>query len=398
MAEYSRLAKGHFTSSGYAQYVNLPFQPDRIEMLNYSAALASPTSQNITRGWWDVSMGQGTAVIEGYQPGYATSPAVGPTIIYDTVATGGFSTFAAGQMLQYGPLVLLGTTGGAGIAKTSSTVLTVTTAAAHGLTPGDWVVFQNLYETTTTGMQQIAGIPFQVQSANFTSTVFQIAWLGNASNLTAIDTSATGAAGFKKILFPTLYEPGVAYPFAITVTNGVGTVTTTAPHNFHEGQEIAFRIPSVSSNPSVYGAQNLNQLPNTLIPGSPQNYYVSSIVSSTQFTFANAPVLSTAFNPNPTFGSLSGLDFAQVVAVGDVNTGGNLYSGGNLYPSPNVYTGLASAPTINGPAILGAYINNTSQGFVIGNGAGRVLTTGSLVGANTNVVYWVAYLDDLSVN
>lgn len=384
MAEYSRIAKGHFTSSGYSQYVNLPFQPDRIEMLNYTVANSAATSQNIARGWWDVSMGQGTGVIEGYN----TTPA----LIYDTVSTLGFSTFAAGQMLQYGPLVLLGTTGGAGIAKTSGTVLTVTTAAAHGLTPGDWVVFQNLYETTSTGMQQISGIPFQVQSANFTTTVFQVAWLGNASNLTAIDTSATGAAGFKKILFPTLYDPGVAYPYTITVSAGVGTVTTTAPHNFHEGQQIAFRIPS------TYGAQNLNELPNTSIPGSPQTYYVSSIVSSTQFTFANAPALSTAFVVNATFSSVPGLDFAQVVAVGDVNTGGNVYSGGNLYPSPNVYTGLTSAPTINGPAILGSYINNTSQGFVIGSGAGRVLTTGSLVGANTNVIYWVAYLDDLSVN
>lgn len=381
MAEYSRLAKGHFTSTGNAQIVNLPFQPDRVEMINYTLAAAGAAASKIITAKWDVSMGQGIALVEGYTSGSA--------LVWDVVATNGISSFAAGQMLQYGPLILIGS---GGIAKTSGTVLTVTTAAAHGLTPGDWVVFQNLYETSTTGMQQIAGIPFQVQSANFTTTVFQVAWLGNASNLTAIDSSATGAAGFRKILYPTLYEPGVCYPYTITVTSGVGTVTCTAPHNFQVGQEIAFRIPT------VYGAQNLNELPNTSIPGSPQYFYVASVTSATQFTFANAPVLSSAYTVNATFLSFPGLKFAQCIAVGDVNTGGTAYSGGNLYPSPNIYTNLTAAPTINGPAISGAYINNTSQGFIIGAGAGTAITSGVLVGANTNVIYWVAYQDDLVIN
>jgi len=34
MAEYSRLAKGHFTSTGFSQAVYLPFTPDRVEILN----------------------------------------------------------------------------------------------------------------------------------------------------------------------------------------------------------------------------------------------------------------------------------------------------------------------------------------------------------------------------
>jgi hypothetical protein len=384
MAEYSRLAKGHFTSTGNAQFVNLPFLPDRIEMLNLTLASAGAAASKIVSAQWDVSMGQGTAIVQGYS--------AGSVLIYDNVATLGISTFQAGLMLQYGALIPLGATGGAGIAKTSGTVLTVTTAAAHGLSPGDWVVFQNLYETATTGMQQLAGIPFQVQSANFTTTVFQVAWVGNASNLTAIDTAATGIAGFRKILYPTLYEPGVCYPYTITVTSGVGTVTTTAPHNFQVGQEIAFHIPL------VYGAQNLNELPDLLIPGSPIYYYVSAVNSATQFTFANAPILSTAFTVNATFASFPGLKFAQCIAVGDINTGGTLYSGTQLYPSPQVYTGLASAPTINGPAILGSYINNTSMGFIIGTGAGTAITSGTLVGANTNVIYWTAYQDDLIVN
>jgi hypothetical protein len=384
MAEYSRIAKGHFTSTGNAQIINLPFQPDRVEMINLSLVNAGAAASKILTAYWDVSMGQGLGLVQGYSSGSA--------LIYDNIPSNGISTFAAGQLLQYGPLQLLGTTGGAGIALTSSSVLTVTTAAANTIVPGDWVIFQNLYETSTTGMQQIAGIPFQVQSANWSTTSFQVAWNGTGTGLTAIDTSATGAAGFKKILYPTLYEPGIAFPYSISVTAGVGTVICTAPHNFVVGQEIAFRIPT------VYGAQNLNELPDASIPGSPQYYYVTTVANETTFTFANAPVLSSAFNLNQAFLSFPGLKFAQVLAVGDINSGGWPYTGGALYPSPQVSTNLVAANTINGPAIQGAYINNTSQGFIIGSGAGRVITSGVLVGANTNIIYWSAYLSDLAVN
>ena len=385
MAEYSRLAKGHFTSTGNAQVINLPFQPDRVEVLNYTLAAAGAAASKIISAKWDASMGQGVAIVEGYTSGSA--------LVYDVVATGGISSFAAGLELQYGPLVLLGTTGGAGIAKTSSTVLTVTTAAAHGLQPGNWVTFQNLYETSTTGMQQIAGIPFQVLAGGFTTTAFTISWVGNSSNLTTIDTSATGACGFKQILYPTIYAPQVSIPWSISQTSGVVTVNTTAPHNFQVGQEIAFRIPA------VWGAGQLNELPNgNPIPSFPQYFYVVT-ASSNSFTFNYSGPL-TAFTVNQTFASFPGLKFPMVFAAGDINNGGTPYSGGALYPSPLLYNGfgLTQASSINGPAILGAFVNNTSQGFVIGAGAGTAISSGVLVGASTNVIYWVAYLDDLVVN
>lgn len=387
MAEYSRLAKGHFTSTGNAQPIFLPFQPDRVEMVNYSLASAGVAASKIISAKWDVSMGQGFAVIEGYSSGSA--------LIYDVVTVNGISSFAQGLSLQYGPNILLGTANGAGIAKTSSTVLTVTVNSANAIQVGNWITFNNLYQTSTTGMQQIAGIPFQVLSVTQSSptTIFTIGWVGNSSNLTAITTAATGAAGFQQILYPALYVPGVAFPWSISQTSGVVTVNTTAPHNYQIGQEIAFRIPS------AYGAQQLNELPNNVIPGSPNYFYVVSVPSPVSFTFNYSGPL-TAFNVNQPFASFPGLKFAEVIATGDVNSGGFPYSGGSLYPSPTVYQGysLSANSTINGPAIQGAFINATAQGFIIGTGAGAAITAGSLVGANGNVIYWAAYLDDLSVN
>jgi len=387
MAEYSRIAKGHFTSTGNAQIVNLPFAPDRVEITNYTLANTAATSQNIISGKWDVSMGQGTAVIQGYN---AT-----PALIFDVVPTGGISTFSGGTLLQYGTTYQYTNAGNPTFAiSKNATAPVVTTSVAHGLSTGNVVIFENLYQTATTGMTQICGIPFTVTVTG--TTTFTINWNTNQSTYAAFDSStATGNVGsWKQVLYPYLYAPNQAVISAINTSTNV--ITTTSAHNFQVGQEVAFRIPT------LWGSTQLNSLPDVLIPGSPIYYYVTAVTQNT-FTVAGNLSAVTAYNSNfngsaviPT-GSWT---FPQVVGVGDINSGGTAYSGGALYPSPLVYSGsgTAAVSTINGPAIQGAFVNNTNQGFIVGVGPGRVLTTGVLVGANTNVVYWVAYLSDLAVN
>lgn len=388
MAEYSRIAKGHFTSNGGAQVVNLPFQPDAVQLWNYTTANSAATSQNIVSAYWDVSMGQGQAIIEGYN---AT-----PGLIYDVVPVNGISTFAAGQLLQYGPVYQH--TGSTDFSITAASPAVVTTTTAHGLTTGNVVIFSNLFQTSTTGMQQMAGVPMTVTVTN--TTQFSVNWNASGSNYTAFNTaSSTGNVGsWKQVLYPYLYAPEQAVITAINTSTNV--ITTAAAHNFQVGQEVAFRIPS------AWGTTQLNSLPDVLIPGSPIYWYVTAQTQNTFTVSQNSNGVQglsgfTAFNPNQTFASFPGLKFPQVVPAGDVNTGGVQISVGSpLYPSPNLYngSGTAQVPTINGPAIVGAYVNNTSQGFIVGVGPGRVLTTGVLVGANTNVIYWRAYLSDMAVN
>jgi hypothetical protein len=372
-------------ASQTAAVINLPFQPDFVEIWNYTNIKTSGASL-LTRAWWDnrlldASTGNNATMVEGYSSGTAT--------IFDVIQSNGISSFSAGQLLQYGPTFLLG--GSGGIAKTNSTTLTVTTTAVHGLVPGNWVTFQNLYQTASTGMQTLAGIPFEVLTVGSTTT-FTIGWVGNAANLTAITTGGLNTlASFKQILYPTLYEPGVAFPWTITQTGGVVTVNTTAAHNFVVGQEIAFRIPS------IYGAQQLNELPNVTIPASPQYFYVVSTPTPTSFTFNYTPAITAFSVANPTFLSFPGLKFAQVFAAGDINSGGWPYTGGALYPAPNIYGSNTpgATPTINGPAIQGAFVNNTSQGFIIGPGAPTVITETTIVTVSSQI-YWRAYLSDYS--
>lgn len=367
MAEYSRLARGSFTSAGTSQVINLPFQPTHVNLTNYTA-FSAPAQYSVTRAFWDIAMGQGVAAFDYIE---ASSS---PWITAVDYTTSGITTFSAGQLLQYGPKIQI-------VSATAANPI-VFTVSANTYNVGDVVVFEGLYQSSTTGMPQICGMPFIVSAA--TSTTFSVVWPGAGSNYTALSSSPTGAY-VQKVLYPYLYEPGTAFIEAISLGTTT-TVTTTAPHNFTVGQEIAFRIPA------SWGTTQLNSLPNTTTPGSPIYYYVTSVTSNTQFVCNANSTGYTAFNTNQTVASVPGLTFPQVVAVGDVNTGGVQYSGGKLYPSPVIPT-YSGNSTINGPAIQGSYINNTSQGFTIQNGAGAVASSATLLGTS-QLIIWEAYLYD----
>ncbi len=364
MAEYSRVAKGSFTSTGAAKAINLPFVPDAVEIFNYTAA-GTPAQFGVPYAYWDAAMGQGVATAQVFN---AT-----PVLSTQNFTVGGISTYSAGLMLQYGAQLAI-----SGITKASPAV--VTTTGAHGYSTGDIVVFQGLYQTATTGMAQISDVPFVITVTG--STTFTIPWNTNQSNYTALSGSPAGAY-VKKVLYPFLYAPGVSNVTALTL-GATTTVVTTAPHNLSVGSEVAFRVPS------SWGTVQLNSLPNTQIPGSPIYGYVVSVTDSTTVVVNINSAAFTAYNTNQTIASVPGLTVPQMVAVGDVNTGGLAISAGSpLYPSPLV-NGVS---TINGPAINGAFVNNTSAGFVIGNTA---VSTAVLAGANGNVIYWRAYLSDYS--
>lgn len=378
MSEYSRLAKGSFTSTGAAKIINLPFQPDTVKLWNYGSYVL-PAANGVPRAYWDSAMGQGFAVIDVF----STDSDVTPVIMTgDYIIANGISTFGAGQLLQYGAQIQI-----SGITKASAAV--VTTASSHGYSSGDVVVFQGLYQSSTTGMPQISNMPFTITVTG--ATTFTIPWNTNQSNYTALSASPSGAY-VKKVLYPYLYSPGASFISAIT-TGTTTTIDTTAGHNFTVGQEVAFRIPS------SWGTTQLNSLPNTTIPGSPIYGYVVSVTDYNTVVVNINSTAYTAFNSNQTVASVPGLSFPQIVAVGDVNTGGvQISSGSALYPSPYVVPiGTTQVPSINGPAILGSYINNTSQGFVIGAGTGVTYTSATAIGLNTNVIYWEATVHDLSL-
>lgn len=386
MAEYSRLGKGSFISTGAAQAINLPYKPDFVSLINYTAA-ATPALHGVPFASWDVEMGQGFAVEQVFN---AT-----PVLSTDIVTSHGISTFSGGIALQYGAQLQI-----ASISKANPAI--VTTAAPHGLTTGAVVILEGLFQSSTTGMPQISIMPFTITVLS--TTTFSIPWNTNQSNYTALSGSPSGAY-VRQVLYPYLYLPGVDFISAMSFSGAAtaGTVfpaspanvpphqtyvQTTTNHNFVVGQEIAFRIPQ------AYATTQLNSLPNILTPGSPIYAYVTTVLSNNQFSCNFDSTGYTAFATNQTVASMVGQSLPQVLAVGDVNTGGFPYTGNHLYPSPFFPTFSGGINSINGPGIQGAFVNNTSQGFIIGAGAGTNDASSSLVGAVGNVIYWQAFLYD----
>lgn len=382
MTEYSRMAKGKFISTGAAQIINLPFKPDYVELINYTASAAF-TDHRVLSAQWDVNMGQGFAITQVKNTTYQT----------DSVILNGISTFAAGQLLQFGAVKQVVSS-----TKANPASFEVT---AHGYASGDVVMFEGLYSTQfTAGMPQMSGIPFTVTVTDANN--FTVPWNSNQSNYTALAASPSGAT-VKKVLYPYMYFPGVSYISAITLStggNGTTTIDTTNAHNFVVGQEVAFRIPAISGVvPAAWGTTELNSLPNLAIPGSPIYGYVVAVTDYNTVVVNIDSSTYTAFNSNIPVANVPGLTHPQIVAVGDVNTGGvPISSGSALYPSPQYMPiGTTTFNTINGPAIRGAYVNNTSQGFIIGAGVNVTDTAAVLVGATGNVIYWRAMLHDMSI-
>lgn len=379
MTEYSRMVKGEFTAVGTSKVVNLPFQPDFVEVWNYTN-IKTPATTRVTRAWWDASFIDTTGstnptMVEGYGES-ATA------VSFNRIETLGISSFAAGQLLQYGPTFTV-----TDITKAAAAL--VTTSAPHGLLSGDVVILEGLFQTSTTGMPQLNGIPFTVTVAS--PTTFTIPWNTNQSNFTVISGAATGTPRMKKVLYPYLYFPGQTFISAITL-GATTTIDTTSAHNFRVGQEVAFRVPS------QWGTSELNSLPNLLIPGSPAYGFVVAVTDYNTVVVNINSSAYTAFNSNPTVASVPGLTYPQIVAVGDVNTGGEPISSGSvLYPPPVFQPiGTTEIGTINGPAIRGSFVNNTSQGFVIGPGVADALISSSIL-LNGDLVVWRAYLHDMSI-
>lgn len=376
MTEYSRVANGSFVSTGGAQVVPLAFQPKRVNIRNVTAWKNANTACIIQAFWSQLQVLANVNYTLVYALNSSTS------VLTDWVSDNGISTFSQGLALQYGPAISVQ------IPKANNP--TITTGSNHNLSAGDVVIFEGLYQTATTGMPQIDGIPFTVVTAP-TATTFTIEWDASQSNYTAITGGATGTPRMRKVLYPYLYFPGTSFISSITLGTTT-TISTTDAHNFVVGQEVAFRIPK------QWGTVELNSLPNVLIPGAPNYGYVIAVTDYNTVVVNIDSSSYTAFNSNIDPLVVPGLSYPQIVAVGDVNTGGvQISSGSVLYPPPQYSPiGTTQFNTINGPAIRGAYVNNTMQGFIVGNGTANTLSTAKLCGATSDVIEWEAFYDDVN--
>jgi len=345
MAEYSKLAQGSYLSTGTPQTIYLPFIPQIVEVKNITAETAQ-RSAAYTNIYWQKPMAPGSASVEVIGSAGALSIA--------NTATGGITpVYNSPGVLYTAPQQVVSMT------AASNPIVTVT---AHGFSNGDLVIFEGLYQSPTTGMPQICGIPFTI--LNVSTNTFQILWNASTSNYTALSGSPAGAV-VRKIINPEQYSPGVNVIDSI----GLGTQTTfvlTRVPNYVVGQTVSFRIPR------QWGTVQLNPGNNPNIPGFIIYGTVISVDSGQTVVVDIDSTNFTPFTANVPVAAVPGLTFPQIVAVGDLNTGGG-------QPLIN------SLPSINGPSISGAFVNNTAQGFTIGS---------VICGLTSDQMFWRATYSD----
>lgn len=342
MTEYNKIAEGVFTSTGVAQFIELPFLPNSFEMWNLTA-MGTPTQNEITNALgWQTAADQ-FAAVEYFN---AT-----PVLTTTNLTAGGFSFIEAGTY-QYGPTLTI-----SGITQAAAGV--VTTTAPHGLATGDAVLIYG-----TTGMLQIAGEVYTVTVTGATTFTIPVATNG---------TGFTGAAtaGFcKKLLYPDLYIP---YRAAITAVSAgaTTTITTAVNHRFVVGQEVFLQFPTVSA--TAWGMFQLDTETYNNANVVPQQAYVTAVPAANQITINVNSTGFTAFAYPTSAQAALGMTFPAVYAIGDQNYGPT---------GPGPFT-----PPITVP---GAFAANTRQGVLIGLGNGT-----QLMHQTNDVVRWRATFPDL---
>lgn len=331
MAEYSKIIEGTFTSTGVAKALLFPMVPQQIEIRN-------KTKWNTTT---DNTAFQAYGMSEDTN-GTAYALQSNSTAVENvTLTTGGFTFFDAGTY-QYGPTFTI-----SGINQTTGVV---TTTAPHGYVVGDTVLL-----TGTTGMLQVAGWLFTVTAvgSNVTFTV----------NIGGLVAAAATAGSVKKLLYADLYIPFNCPVVSVTQANPC-VVTTSVNHSFVVGQEVFFVIPP------QYGMTQLDSLTYATANGTPQRAYVTAVGARTITLNLNSTAFTAFALPTSAVAAL-GVSQAQVMAIGDANTG---------------YTG----PTVPTPqTIPGAFAANTRRGVIVGTGDGT-----TILHATSDVVWFRAEFPD----
>ena len=341
MAEYSRVARGvgQFTQERF-QSIYTPFVPDFVKIWN-PFAYTTTAVQAFPTAMWNKFMAP--------YDGIATTTIVsGPSVATTNLYPVGIAPIVKGEALILEAPVQV-------VSVSTANPAVVTYAGSDLFYTGDVVMFEGL-----PGMPQLSGMMFEVTFVGQHS--FSINWNTNQSGYTAVSGTPPGAV-ITKVSNPFLYSPGVNYISAIT-QGPTTAISTTTQHNMLIGQEVAFRIPP------QWGMVNLNSTRNRSIPNSPLYAVVIQVVDNFNLVVDINSTNFLPFTTNVPATSFSGLSFPQMIAVGDVNMGSNpITTNSQLYPSPAINVPLLpgySLSSVNGPAIQGAFFNNSAMGFVFG--------------------------------
>ena len=252
--------QGSFTSAGVGVKINVPSSADYFVTKNLTQLA---TTQGTGRGFmfeWYKDLVAADNAIEWKK----TNSTDATNIVL--VTSGGFTYVQTAPVVE--PQAANAITG---ITAASPAVVTQTNTYSNG----DIV---RLYSTT--GMLQIAGMPFQISSAS-----------GSGYTLTGLRAAglAAGTAGYtRRISKFEAVDPQVLYITEITRASSAVVRTSVDPANYYVvGMKIHFSVPA------SFGMTEINQLTGTITAVDSTEYTVTVDINSTAFTAFAFP-LSTS--------------------------------------------------------------------------------------------------------
>lgn len=309
MGQYNQPLGGYYTSDGTAKTINLPYLPDWVEI---------KVQGNSSGDNWTSSANPGVIKEAYWYTGMASDSALA------TVNTNGAATDAKAFYSSSGVQLFTSTPGTFGSALTASAInqanpAVASMASTSGISAGDTVLV-----TASTGMLQIAGLPFTVGTV-VANTSIQLKYL-NSSGFGAAATAAT----VKKVLYPNVFLPKLRYITAISKASQA-VVTFSSTHGFAVGQTLRLHCSS------AFGMVEIDGLLGEIVAVNTSNNTVTLNIDSTSFTTFAFPTSATAS---------VGVSFPLAVPVGEAASHANSFD--------DAFTDNGSYGIILGTNVVGA--------------------------------------------
>lgn len=258
---FTILTGGSFTSTGAGVKIPLPSSADYFKTWNITQMPLAPATAVVISGeWFGPKFGLGqTAANDGLRWKKSTSTsAINIDTFATSTASNGFTYVTTSPIVEAQAANAI-----TAITATSPAVVTQTNTYSNG----DILRIYN-----TTGMLQIAGMPFQISSVS-----------GSGYTLTGLIAAGFAAAATagntRRVSQFAAVDPETLYITAITQATSAVVTTSVDPTNYYVvGMKIHFSIPA------SFGMTQMNQLTGTITAVSSTNYTVTVNINSSAFT------------------------------------------------------------------------------------------------------------------
>lgn len=258
---FTIITGGSFTSTGAGVKIPLPSSADYFKTWNITQMPLAPATAVVISGeWFGPKFGVGaTAANDGIRWKKTNSTnAINIDTFATATASNGFTYVTSSPVVEAQAANAI-----TGITAASPAVVSQTNTYSAG---------DILYLYNTTGMLQIAGMPFQISTVSGSGYTL--------IGLRAVGFAAPATAGFtRRVSKFNAVEPEFLYITEITqATQAVVRTSVDPTDHYVVGMKIHFSIPA------SFGMIQMNQLTGKIVAVSSANYTVTVDIDSTAFT------------------------------------------------------------------------------------------------------------------